>query len=203
MRRRIVLRVIADAAAAVRGRIPIRYSAIRWVRAYRRVVRDSFRTVPFYRESWALGPGSRVIARDEAQRRIADLIPLGGGAEETDDRRSYRAIARFAVDVGAAHGRTGRSGVLAVAAMQFADPDSPLVPGTLFRDPLFGYLGVVGDCGFWHLPWPQVYARRTERGTAVTLLQQRSPRLVDLLLPGSAAANLSVCVRHGCPVLTA
>lgn len=195
--------MIVDAAAAARARMPIRYSAPRWVRAYRRVARDSFRTVPFYRERWALAPASRVITRDEAQRRRADLIPLGGGAEETDDRPSLRVIGRFAVAVGVAHRRTVRTAALVVAAEQFADPDAPLSPGTLLRDPLLGYLGVVGDCGFWHLPWSEVYARRTERGIAVTLLQQKSPRLVDVLLPGDGAANISVCVRHGCPVLTA
>ena len=67
---------------------------------------------------------------------------------------------------------------------------------------MLGYLGVVGDCGFWHLLWPEVYARRTELGIAVTLLQQQSPRLVDVLLSGSAAVTISLCLRHGCPVLT-
>lgn len=195
--------MIADAAAAVRVRLPIRYSAPRWVRAYRRVARDSFRTVPFYRESWALRPGARVTSTDEAQGRRPDLIPLGGGAEETDDRRSHQAITRLAVEVGAAQRRPGRDLGPAVVVEQLAAAQAPLSPGTLLRDPLLGYLGVVGDCGFWHLPWAEVYARRTDVGIAVTLLRQRSPRLVDVLLPGAAAADLSLCIRHSCPVLTA
>jgi len=194
--------VIPDAVAAVRARLPIRYSAPRWHRAYRRVARDSFRTVPFYRESWALAPGSRVITREQALRRAADLIPLAGGVPETDHRRSRQAISRFAAEVGAARRRTGRTVGPAVAVEELAGPGQPLHAGTLLTDPLLGYLGVVGDCGLWHLPWPDVYARRTACGIAVTLLQQKSPRLVDVLLPGSAAANISVCVRHGRPVLT-
>lgn len=195
--------MIAQAAAAARARLPIRYSAPRWVGAYRRVVRDSFRTVPFYRERWALQPGSRVVSMDEVQRRRPDLVPLGGGAEESDDRRSRLAIARFAVDVGAAQHRADRNLAPVVASGAFVDSGAPLALGTLLRDPMLGYLGVVGDCGFSHLPWREVYARSMERGVAMTLLRQKSPRLVDVLLPNSAGVAVSVCVRHGCPVLTA
>lgn len=195
--------MIADAAAAARARLALRYSATSWTGAYRRVVRDSFRTVPFYRERWALAPGARVVTKEEALRRGADLIPLGGGPEQTDDRRSARVIGRLAVVLGVAAPATCRPFSLAEAARGLRDPDQPLAPGTLVRDPFFGYLGVVGHCGFWHVPWPEVYARRTESGIAVTLLAQKSPRLVDVALPVGAATTLSLCLRHSCPVITA
>ncbi|MBB4905734.1 hypothetical protein [Actinophytocola algeriensis] len=71
-------------------------------------------------------------------------------------------------------------------------------PHGLLHDSLLGYLGALRQCGRWHLDWRRVYARETDAGLAVTLLTQRSPCLVDILV-GSAA--LGRCPRHGTPVV--
>ena len=61
----------------MRGRtaLGLRFSEKRWLAAYRRVIRQVFRTVPFYRERWALVSRDPVLA-DEVQRRRHDLVPL-------------------------------------------------------------------------------------------------------------------------------
>jgi hypothetical protein len=63
-----------------------------WRADYLRVVRSTFRTVPFYRERWALdgrtdpvvvpgktGTHGGAVPIAEALRRAADLVPLAGG----------------------------------------------------------------------------------------------------------------------------
>ena len=71
----------------------------------------------------------------------------------------------------------------------------------VIRDPALGYLGALGGCGRWHLDWQRVYARRTDAGLAFTLLRQRSPRLVDVLVPGGRHMDLAPCPVHRTPVL--
>jgi hypothetical protein len=136
----------------------------RWNRAYARVVRSSFATVPFYRERWALSgrPGA-VVTPEEIQTRGEDLEPIAG-ARPRDRGRSV-----------------------------------PEHAGTL-RDPLLGELAMTLSCGQWHVDWPRVYARQTPSGVAFTLLRQRSPRLVDIVVDPSL--RLSACPRHGSPVVT-
>ena len=71
-----------------------------WRRAYRRKVASVFRTVPLYRELWALSgrtdpvvvPGrlgvhSGAIKKDDALRRLVDLVPLAGGTAFVDSQR--------------------------------------------------------------------------------------------------------------------
>ncbi|HEX6361135.1 hypothetical protein [Actinophytocola sp.] len=71
-------------------------------------------------------------------------------------------------------------------------------PYGLLHDSVLGYLGTLRQCGRWHLDWRRVYARQTDAGLAFTLLRQRSPVFVDVLLgPGS----LGRCQRHGTPVI--
>jgi hypothetical protein len=72
-------------------------------------------------------------------------------------------------------------------------------PHGVLHDPALGYLGVLRQCGRWHLDWPRVYARETDAGLAFTLLRQHSPRFVDLLTGGGA--TLGRCPRHGTPVV--
>ena len=71
-------------------------------------------------------------------------------------------------------------------------------PRGLLRDSLLGYLGALRQCGRWHLDWRRVYARETDAGLAVTVLAQRSPCLVDVLI---GHATLGRCPRHGTPVV--
>jgi len=74
-------------------------------------------------------------------------------------------------------------------------------PYGVLHDPVLGYLGVLRDCGLWHLDWTRVYARRTRAGLAFTLLRQRSPRLVDALVGGGVPGRVEWCPRHGTPVV--
>jgi hypothetical protein len=74
-------------------------------------------------------------------------------------------------------------------------------PFGVIHDPLLGYLGSFGPCGRWHLDWPRVYARVTTGGLAFTLLKQRSPRLVDVLVAGGVRGEVEPCPRHGTPVV--
>lgn len=71
-------------------------------------------------------------------------------------------------------------------------------PHGLLHDSLLGYLGALRQCGRWHLDWRRVYARETDAGLAVTVLGQRSPCLVDILV---GTATLGRCPRHGTPVV--
>ncbi len=135
-----------------------------WRASYLRLVDSSFRTVPFYRERWALdgrtdpvvvpgktGSNGGAIRPEEALRRVADLVPLAGGSRE----------------VGA---------LLDLSA-----------------------LGEERSCERWHVDWTRVYVRETPVGLAFSLLRQRSPRLVDIVLtPGT----LRLCPRHGTPVVS-
>ena len=74
-------------------------------------------------------------------------------------------------------------------------------PYGVVADRMLGVLGGFRDCGRWHLDWSRVYVRATTAGLAVTLLAQRSPRLVDVLVAGGVAGAVAPCARHGSPVL--
>jgi hypothetical protein len=68
--------------------------------------------------------------------------------------------------------------------------------------PTLDDLAVLRDCGLWHLDWRRVYARNTPDGVAVSLLRQRSPRLVDIVVtPGQR--RMVTCPRHRTPGVTA
>jgi hypothetical protein len=138
-----------------------------WRAAYLRQVRSAFRTVPLYRERWALdgrtdpvlvpgrtGTNGGAIEAKEAWRRAADLVPLSGGR---------------------VHG------------------------GDDLRERLLGGLTERRSCGWSHVDWRRVYVRATDAGLAVTLLWQRSPRLVDLLV--GVDGRVGTCPRHGTPVV--
>jgi hypothetical protein len=75
-------------------------------------------------------------------------------------------------------------------------------PYGVLHDPLLGYFGAFRECGRWHLDWRRVYARRTRSGLAFTLLTQRSPMLVDVLVDGGVRAEIRPCPRHGTPVVS-
>lgn len=245
-----------------------------WRIAYRQMVINAFRTVPLYRELWALSgrtdpvvvPGrlgvhSGAVAKEEAARRLADLVPLAGGAAVAHPlrglgptlaaRRTFRGRGFVAVldtkdllpptdlpraVVGCVLDQStgvSESAWLALTAALRRDEtvvavgtDKQLVelvtalpeqlsagldavprrdlteldsgPHGLLHDSLLGYLGTLRRCGRWHLDWPRVFARETDAGLAFTLLRQRSPVFVDVLLgPGS----LGRCPRHGTPVV--
>lgn len=257
-----------------------RSAAVRWRRAYRRVVRSAFDTVPFYRERWALDgrtdptlvPG-RTGSLDGAtdpetlRRTVVDLVPLSGGSTRFDPVRGLGRVLPRA--------RGPRAGTLVVVVDGHAcappadlprglrgcvvdpdflgDPDSAVLvevtnalhrgapvlavggdkelarlsaalpeslarrldrlprrtlseldagPYGVLHDPLLGYLGAFGECGRWHLDTRNVYARPTRGGLAVTLLNQRSPVLVDVLVDGGVRASVDTCPRHGTPVVS-
>jgi hypothetical protein len=143
-----------------------------WRLAYRRQVASAFRTVPLYRERWALdgrtdpvlvagrtGTYGGAIPAKEAQRRAADLVPLAGTPSRT----------------------------------------SSVHNGQELYDPLLGVLGDRRGCGELHVDWRRVYVRETDAGLAFTLLWQRSPRLVDILT--GAGGRVATCPRHGTPVV--
>jgi hypothetical protein len=58
-----------------------------WQLAYRRVVRSSFATVPYYRHRWALEGRTDPVRPADAERALLDLIPLAGGRSEVDPER--------------------------------------------------------------------------------------------------------------------
>ena len=68
--------------------------------------------------------------------------------------------------------------------------------------PTLDELAVLRDCGLWHLDWRRVYARETPDGVALSLLRQRSPRLVDIL-GAPAPRRLVTCPQHRTPGVTA
>lgn len=245
-----------------------------WRIAYRRKVASVFRTVPLYREQWALSgrtdpvlvpgrPGvhSGAVRKEDALRRLVDLVPLAGGTATLDPQRGLGPAlsARFAFRRGGfvavldktdvlppsdlPRGVTGcvldlPSGpaesawlaltvalrrdvpVIAVgtdkqlAALAAELPEELAVrldavpvralreldsgPHGLLHDSVLGYLGALRQCGRWHVDWRRVYARETDAGIAMTVLSQRSPALVDILVgPGT----LGRCPRHGTPVV--
>ena len=251
-----------------------------WLAAYRRVVASSFRTVPLYRERWALGgrtdpvvvPGRTgvhggAIPAEEALRRLADLVPLGGGDHGLDPMRGLGPVlasgprlpagALVAVLAPAGHrppadlparvrvcvldpsslagqqaspalielsNTLRRAGTVlatgrdkALAQLLTALPDELAArldiapvreldeldggPSGLLHDQALGFLGTLRHCGRWHLDWPRVYARPTSAGLAFTLLRQRSPRMVDILLAAGVAGAVAPCPRHGTPVV--
>ncbi|TDD28067.1 hypothetical protein E1218_08485 [Kribbella turkmenica] len=158
-----------------------------WRLAYRRVVLSSFRTVPLYREKWALagrtepvlvlgryGESDGAIHVTEATRRLADLVPLAGGTEHPDPQRGACNV--LAMDGGGAR--------------------------EVLHDPALGDLGTRRDCGAWHLDWPRVYARETKAGPAFTLLRQSSPRFVDILIDEPVGKRVVQCRSHGTPAVT-
>lgn len=245
-----------------------------WRMAYRQKVASTFRTVPLYRERWALSgrtdpvvvPGrhgvhSGAIQKGEALRRLVDLVPLAGGTALVETlrglgpalaaRSSFRGKGFVAVldksdvlpSIDLPRGVTGcvldlAAGpaesawhaltvalrrdltVIAVGADKqlaklVAELPSELAvrldvvpnrtldeldsgPHGLLHDSLLGYLGTLRQCGRWHLDWRRVYARETDAGLAVTVLRQRSPCFVDVLV---GSATLGRCPRHGTPVV--
>ncbi len=137
-----------------------------WRAAYLRQVRSAFRTVPLYRERWALdgrtdpvlvpgrtGTSGGAIEAKEAARRAADLVPLSGGTVHSGD-----------------------------------DLCEPLLSLTERR-----------SCGRSHVDWRRAYVRETDAGLAFTLLWQRSPRLVDILV--GIEGRVGTCPRHGTPTV--
>jgi hypothetical protein len=76
-----------------------------WRVAYRRVVRSSFATVPFYRHRWAthgrtdpvLVPGRTgahggAVLPADVEAALVDLVPLAGGSREPDTSRGLGAV---------------------------------------------------------------------------------------------------------------
>ncbi|MGB3442095.1 MAG: hypothetical protein WBA97_25390 [Actinophytocola sp.] len=245
-----------------------------WRAVYQRRVASAFRTVPLYRERWALSgrtdpvvvPGrhgvhSGAIQKDEALRRLVDLVPLAGGTATVETLRglgsalaarsdfrgkgfvtvldksdvlppndlprgvtgcvldvvegptesAWRALTVALgrdVPVVAVGGDKQLAGLVAELPEELAVrldvvPNRTLAeldggPAGLLHDSLLGYLGTLRQCGRWHLDWRRVYARETDAGLAVTLLGQRSPCLVDILV---GPAVLARCPRHGTPVV--
>lgn len=74
-------------------------------------------------------------------------------------------------------------------------------PFGLLHDPLLGYLGVLRDCGRWHVDRRHVYVRETAGGLAFTVLDRTSPRLVDVLVGGGVPGEVRTCPRHASPVI--
>ena len=74
-------------------------------------------------------------------------------------------------------------------------------PFGVLHDPALGYLGAFRDCGRWHVDWRNVFVRATSGGLAFTVLTQRSPRLVDILIAGGVRGRVEPCPRHGTPVV--
>jgi hypothetical protein len=74
-------------------------------------------------------------------------------------------------------------------------------PFGVLHDPDLGYLGAFRACGRWHVDWRNVFARNTSGGLAFTLLTQRSPRLVDILIASGVRGRIEPCPRHGTPVV--
>lgn len=173
---------------------------------------------PSGRGGHAAGWASRVAAVTEWVGRIGRG---GNGNQEHPPRGVTVAPAEDLADVVGALVASG-SGVVAVgdhtelARVQASGPrvstlvrcDPRELPsaapegGAVLYLPLLGYLGGLAPCGRWHLAVHQVYARplSDSGGVAVTLLHQRSPRLVDVSLGDSV--RLDRCPRHRTPVLT-
>ncbi|MPZ82682.1 MAG: hypothetical protein GEV28_20680 [Actinophytocola sp.] len=74
-------------------------------------------------------------------------------------------------------------------------------PFGVLHDQTLGFLGSFGECGRWHVDWRRVHVRETAAGLAFTLLRQRSPRLVDVLVGGGVRGRVGPCPRHATPVL--
>jgi hypothetical protein len=74
-------------------------------------------------------------------------------------------------------------------------------PFGVLHDPALGYLGAFRECGRWHVDWRNVFVRVTSGGLAFTVLTQRSPRLVDILIAGGVRGRVEPCPRHGTPVV--
>ncbi|WP_154814083.1 hypothetical protein [Actinophytocola xinjiangensis] len=179
-------------------------SGLWWRVAYRRAVTSAFRTVPLYREVWALsgrtdpvlvpgrtGVDGGAVRSSVVRGRLADLVPLAGGAAVVDPTRGLDHVRSL--------GGFGRDAEPEVVA-----PDELARAGGkrgVLRDPLLGFLGASRSCGEWHLDWPRVYARATGGGLAVTLLAHRSPMLVDVLVCDGVAGEVVACPVHGTPVV--
>ncbi|GAA1232153.1 hypothetical protein GCM10009676_14060 [Prauserella halophila] len=74
-------------------------------------------------------------------------------------------------------------------------------PFGLLHDPLLGYLGVLRDCGRWHVDRRRVHVRETTGGLAFTVLERTSPRLVDVLVGGGVPGEVHACPQHASPVI--
>ena len=238
-----------------------------WHAAYRRAVSAAFRTVPLYRERWALdgrtdpvlvpgrtGVDGGAVPAAEAQRRLGDLVPLAGGSREVDPLRGLGPVVAMdrlvgrgdlvvvldderpgqlaglpvgvrgrvcrvdglgsvagtewwaAVVVGSAEqlGRMPdetRARLRIVPRLELADLTDADGERGLLHDHQLGFLGALRRCGGWHLDWPRVYARETDAGLAMTLLRQRSPCFVDVLVGGGVKGVVATCPMHGTPVV--
>lgn len=238
-----------------------------WRAAYRRAVTAAFRTVPLYRERWALdgrtdpvlvpgrtGVDGGAVPAAEARRRLDDLVPLAGGSREVDPLRGLGPViamdrlvgrgdlvvvldddrsgelSRLPVGVrgrvcrvnglGALNDTRRRAAVVVGSAEQLGRlPDEPrarlrIVPRVgladltdavgdrgLLHDHQLGFVGALRRCGAWHLDWRRVYARETDAGLAMTLLWQRSPCFVDVLVGGGVKGVVAGCPTHGTPVV--
>jgi hypothetical protein len=74
-------------------------------------------------------------------------------------------------------------------------------PFGILADDTLGVLAGLRECGRWHVDWRRVYVRSTSAGLAFSLLQQKSPRMVDLLPAGGVPGEVAPCPRHRTPVL--
>lgn len=175
-----------------------------WRAAYRHAVTSAFRTVPLYREVWALsgrtdpvlvpgrtGVDGGAVRSSVVRGRLADLVPLAGGAVDVEPSRGLG----HALSIGG-FGRHTDPAVVALDELAAARGTRGVI-----RDPLLGFLGASRSCGEWHLDWPRVYARATGAGLAVTLLRHRSPRFVDVLVCDGVAGEVAACPVHGTPVV--
>jgi hypothetical protein len=158
--------------------------------------------------------------------RIADLVPLAGGDTTMDPLRGLERVLhrylplsrdRTIVVTTPDSPVTGGARVVAVGTEKdLAEVTDPAIvkvplrelddltgdgPHGLLADHQLGVLGGLRDCGRWHLDASTVYARETPAGLAFTLLRQRSPRLVDVLVADGVMGTVSPCPRHGSPVI--
>jgi hypothetical protein len=240
-------------------------------------VRSSFATVPLYRERWALagrtdpvlvpgrlGRDGGAISSTELAGRMADLVPIGGGASEVDPLRGLgfqlprlgdgalvavldptgarppadlpKGVRGCVLDPGRLASEASSSAVaaitnllrrkgtvLAVGSDKHLDRLVEILPAQdavalarlpvreldqldagphgVLHDQFLGFLGSFGECGRWHVDWRRVYVRETAAGLAFTVLHQRSPRLVDVLVGGGMRGRVGPCPRHATPVL--
>jgi hypothetical protein len=146
------------------------------------VIRQVFRTVPFYRERWALVSRDPVLA-DEVQRRRHDLVPLAGGAFAVNPYRGLGPVVSL----------TGRLSAGALLAVVTDLPPIGPVPGLAART----RLRCLPPAGFPANPFDRRFIRTAElisrlaSGERVAVLgpEIELDRLVDV---ASAAATPSL-----------
>lgn len=176
--------------------------ALLWHGAYRAVVRSSFATVPLYRQRWATA--DRTVTVEYLLPRLPELAPLSGGDTAPDPRRGRdHVLAMVPGGRGPVAGWRRPAGGNNHDAVAHRRVSELTATGGVLHDPVLGYLGGYRGCGRWHLDWRRVYVRATPAGLAFTLLRQRSPRLVDVLVDGGVPGTVATCPRHRTPVLLA